>query len=549
MEFIYKNFKAAREHYVNTLSKLYSYSTSVFAKNRLSVLLGTDKGYTYASFKDKVDSLSRMLSQYGISAGDRVAILSQNHPNWTASFFAITSFGRIVVPILPDSSENEVTNILQHSESKAIFVSKKLIGKISPEVIESMTLVIDMESFEIVKKNDEAFTCDGKVSEPAPDDVAAIIYTSGTTGNAKGVVLSHRNLIASTISSYYCYPTNEKDVWLSILPMPHTYEMTIGMIYPIYVGATVYYMSKPPTPTLLLAAMKEVRPTIILTVPLIIEKVYKNSILPTIKKSRLLGWMEKNMNPVLCRIIGNRLKKSFGGKVGFFGIGGAKLNPDIEAFLKKAKFPYYIGYGLTECSPLLSYACHFNTEPGSIGVPVHGVELKLADINPATGEGEIVAKGPNIMLGYYKDPERTKAAFTEDGWFRTNDLASVDEKGRYFIRGLKNNMVLGPSGENIYPEEIEKVINDAEDVNESVVLVRNGQLVALVQFSENVIDWDQEGEDKFFEMLEEKKKSLLEYINSHVSKTWRVHSIEVMKEPFQKTATQKIRRFIYSDKN
>ncbi|MCF0164420.1 MAG: AMP-binding protein, partial [Bacteroidales bacterium] len=189
MEFIYKNFKAAREHYVNTLSKLYSYSTSVFAKNRLSVLLGTDKGYTYASFKDKVDSLSRMLSQYGISAGDRVAILSQNHPNWTASFFAITSFGRIVVPILPDSSENEVTNILQHSESKAIFVSKKLIGKISPEVIESMTLVIDMESFEIVKKNDEAFTCDGKVSEPAPDDVAAIIYTSGTTGNAKGVVL------------------------------------------------------------------------------------------------------------------------------------------------------------------------------------------------------------------------------------------------------------------------------------------------------------------------------------------------------------------------
>ncbi|MCF0175385.1 MAG: AMP-binding protein [Bacteroidales bacterium] len=545
--FIKKNFNSARENYVSTLSRLYEYSTTVYSKNKLSCFIGTETGYTYASFKKTADSLSKKLAQYGISAGDRVAILSQNMPNWTAAFFSITAFGRIAVPILPDSSENEVTNILAHSESKAIFVSKKLLPKLCRERMDAMTLVIDIENFELIKSNDDAFTCDGKVIEPAPDDIAAIIYTSGTTGNAKGVILSHRNLVASTISSYHCYKTKEKDSWLSILPMPHTYEMTIGMIYPMYVGACVYYMSKPPTPTHLLSAMKEVRPTVILTVPLIIEKVFKSSVLPTIKASRVLSWMDTHMHTILCRIIGHKLRKSFGGRLGFFGVGGAKLNPDVEAFLKTARFPYYIGYGLTECAPLLAYACFFNTEPGAIGIPVRGVELKLHDINPETGEGEIVAKGDNIMLGYYKDPSRTRAAFTEDGWFRTNDLACVDKKGRYFIKGRLNNMVLGPSGENIYPEEIEKVINDVEGVNESIVMERGGHLVALVQFDEKVIDWDQAGEDKFFDNLEEKKKTLLDYINKHVNKTSKVSSVEVVKDPFEKTATQKIRRFKYKD--
>ena len=547
MNYLYKKIMPIRENYVNTLGKLYEYATTFFPKNCLSKMVDADGGYTYEEFKKKCESVSKRLTQFGIGAGDKVAILSQNMPNWTVAFFSTVAFGRISIPILPDCSENEITNILNHSESKVIFVSKRLLHNVSKECLDKMTLVIDIETFEEIKKDDSKFTCDGKVSQPMPDDIATINYTSGTTGNAKGVVLSHRNLISCVHSCYYATKRGQKDRWLSILPMPHTFEMTIGMLYPMYVGASVYYMSKPPVPTLLLKAMQEVRPTTILAVPLIIEKIYKNSIVPTINKSPLLSWMKKNMYGLMCKLIGMKLKKTFGGKVSFFGIGGAKLDPDIEAFLLKADFPYAIGYGLTETSPLLSFSVRKARTPGSIGIPVRNVELKLHNINPETGEGEIVAKGPNVMLGYYKDPERTRNAFTEDGWFRTNDLACIDAKGKYYIKGRLNNMILGASGENIYPEEIEKVINDIEEVNESIVMQRKGKLIALVTFNENVIDWNQEGEEEFVKKLESYKQRILKIVNKNVNKSSKVSSVEVMKEPFEKTATKKIRRFIYKD--
>jgi long-chain acyl-CoA synthetase len=283
-------------------------------------------------------------------------------------------------------------------------------------------------------------------------------------------------------------------------------------------------------------------------VPLIIEKVYKGSVLPTIKKSRTLSWMNEHMHGLMCRIIGMKLKATFGGHVSFYGIGGAKLDPEVEKFLLDAKFPYAIGYGLTETSPLLGYAMHGWRTVGAFGYPVYNVQLKLHDVNPETGEGEIVAKGPNVMLGYYKDPKRTKSVFTEDGWFRTSDIAVMDDKGSFFIKGRNNNMILGPSGENIYPEEIENVINNVEGVSESIVVERGGRLVALVQPAENFIQWDKESEDKIYEKLDKWKTTLLKTVNRNVSKTSQVSSVEVMKEPFEKTATQKIRRFKYKDK-
>lgn len=547
MNYLYRNIKYIRESYIDTLGKLYEYATTYFPNNQYTKMIDNEGGYTYAQFKNECDNLSKKLTQYGIGAGDKVAILSQNMPNWSVAFFAAVPFGRISIPILPDSSENEVTNIITHSESKVLIVSKRMLPKVSQEIIDKLTLVIDIETFETIKKDDSKFTCDGKVSQPMPDDIAAIIYTSGTTGSAKGVVLSHRNFMAATISASYAQPRNEKDRWLSILPMPHTYELTLGVLYPMYVGACVYYMSKPPVPSLLLKAMKEVKPTTILSVPLIIEKIYKNSIVPTIKGSRTLSWMNKNMNWLMCKIIGMKLKSTFGGKVSFFGVGGAKLDPDVEAFLLKAGFPYAIGYGLTETAPLLTQATKKIRTAGSIGIPVKNVTVKLHNVNPETGEGEIIAKGPNVMLGYYKDPERTKSVFTEDGWFRTNDLACMDDKGRFFIKGRLNNMILGPSGENIYPEEIEKVINDIDEINESIVMEREGKLVALVTFNDNVIDWDQQGEDEFYEKLEAYKESILKKVNKNVNKTSKVSSVEVMKDPFEKTATHKIRRFLYKD--
>ena len=537
-----------REKYVDTLAKLYDYATTVYSKNQYTQWYDTkDGGYTYNSLKAKSDSLSKKLTQYGIGAGDKVAILSQSMPNWSAAFFSIVPFGRIAIPILPDSSENEVTNILEHSESKVIFVSQKLAGKLSQECRDKMTLVIDIDTFEVLHADDEQFTCDGKTSVPTPDDIATIIYTSGTTGSAKGVVLSHRNLASNVITCYHSCKRTEKDRWLSVLPMAHTLEMTLSMLYPMYCGATVYYLPKPPVASLLMKALKMVKPTTMLTVPLIIEKVYKGSVLPTIQKSRTLTWMNKNMNGLMCRIIGMKLKATFGGHMSFYGIGGAKLDPEVEKFLLKAKFPYAIGYGLTETSPLLGYSMHGWRAVGSFGYPVYNVQLKLHDVNPETGEGEIVAKGPNVMLGYYKDPKRTKSVFTEDGWFRTSDIAVKDEKGRFFIKGRNSNMILGPSGENIYPEEIENVINNVEGVGESIVVERDGRLVALVQPNENFISWDNESEDKIYEKLDSWKAKILKVTNKNVSKASQVSSVEVMKEPFEKTATQKIRRFKYKN--
>jgi long-chain acyl-CoA synthetase len=464
------------------------------------------------------------------------------------AFFSATAFGRVAVPILPDSSEHELTNILQHSESKVIFISKRMLPKLSEECKEQLTLIIDIETFEFLKKNKEDFKCNGWVKDPQPDDLACIIYTSGTTGKAKGVMLSHRNLSSNLAAAFKAKPAFKNDRFLSILPAAHAYEMSVSTLYSFYVGATCYTLQKPPTPTILLAAMKKVRPTIVCSVPLIIEKVVKNSVLPTIQKSRILSWADQHIPRVLRWFIGRRMVRTFGGKLAFFGIGGAKLDPMVEQFLIECKFPYAVGYGLTETAPLV---CNVMVDKkkhlGSIGVATYKVDIRLDNVNPANGEGEIVVRGDNVMLGYYKDPERTLQVLDDEGWFHTNDVATVDEQGNYYIKGRLNNTILGPSGENIYPEEIEQVINNIEGVEESLVMERDGKLVALVKFTDNALDWNQATEDKFFEELEARKKAILDWVNKTVGKNSKIGEVDAMKEPFEKTATQKIRRFKYKD--
>lgn len=541
-------FRASRENYITTLAKLFEYATDNFAKRPLSRFVGGGQEYTYESFKHKCLELSQRFNRWGISAGDKVAILSNNMPNWTVAMFSCVPFGRVTVPILPDSSESEVTNILNHSECKAIFISKRLLKKLSSECRAKLRLVIDIETFQLIKKDDSAFTCEGRSAEPQADDLASIIYTSGTSGNAKGVMLSHRNFCQNIIAAAHAQPAGKKDRWLSILPMSHTYEMAFSVLYPLYAGGCVYYIQKPPTPSILMNAMKQVRPTIMCSVPLIIEKVYRNTVVPTIQRSRTLSWMEKHAPWLLYRLIGKKLYRSFGGKLKFFGIGGSKLNPAVEEFLLKARFPYAVGYGLTETAPLITNACVGKTVVGSIGVPAYNVEVKLDNVNPETGEGEIVAKGDNVMLGYYRDPERTRSVLNDDGWFRTHDLACMDSKGRYYIKGRLGNMIVGSSGENIYPEEIEEVINTIRGVNESLVFQKDGKLVALVKFDDDIVDWEQlEREEKFFENLEARKKAVLDFVNKHVSKQSNISEVDAMKENFEKTATNKIRRYKYKD--
>ena len=537
-----------RENTCTTLHKVFDYATTNYAKRIAYQYVDGGQKYTYSEFKAKVEHLSQRMSRYGIKHGDRVAILSQNMPNWVVAFFAATAYGRIAVPMLPDSSENEVSNILSHSESKVLFISQRLMDKLSEACKEKLTLVIDIETFEFLKKDKNDFRCNGWVKDPLPDDLATIIYTSGTTGKAKGVMLSHRNICANLAASFKAQPAFKKDRFLSILPAAHAYEMNVSTLYSFYVGATCYTLQKPAAPAILIPAMKKVKPTIICSVPLIIEKVVKNSVLPTIQKSRVLSWADRKIPKILHWFIGRRMVSTFGGKLSFFGVGGAKLDPAVEQFLIECHFPYAVGYGLTETAPLV---CNFMVNKrkrlGSIGVAAYNVDVRLDNVNPANGEGEIVCRGNNVMLGYYKDPERTIQVLDDEGWFHTNDIATVDKDGYYYIKGRLNNTILGPSGENIYPEEIEQVINNIEGVEESLVMERDGKLVALVKFQDNAIDWDQAYEDKFFEELEARKKSVLEWVNKTVGKNSKIGEVDAMKEPFEKTATQKIRRFKYKD--
>ena len=470
--------------YFSTLTDLYNYASSRYARRTASEYADGTMRYSYSQFKDCCDNISRILSNFGIGATDKVAILSENKPNWSVAFFAITAFGRIAVPMLPDLSHDEVENILAHSEAKAIFISKKQLAKLSKETVERLNLVIDIDDFTFVKATGESYTCDGKVSVPTPLDIAAILYTSGTTGNAKGVMLSHRNFCVNVMSSWYSFRISKKDVFLSILPMAHTYELSIGMLYPFAMGARVAYLQKVPTPSILLATLKQIRPTAMLSVPLIIEKIYKSSVIPAINGSKFLQFLQKHVSWLLYSLIGIKLRKTFGGRLKFFGIGGAKLDPTV--------------------------------------------------------------KGPNVMLGYYKDYERTVSVLSHDGWFRTGDLACCDGKGRYFVRGRLGSLIVGASGENIYPEEIENVINSMDGISESLVIERDGQLIALVQFNDNLIDWNLEGKDKFIEDIEARKKAVLEFVNARVSKFMKIRSVEVQKEPFTKTATHKIKRFLYT---
>ncbi|MCG8377471.1 MAG: AMP-binding protein, partial [Chlorobiales bacterium] len=475
-----------------TLSALLQRSTTAYAERPAMAFAG-ESPMSYNDFNLKVNSLSRFLTEIGINKGDKVAILSTNMPHWGISYFAIGTIGAVVVPILPDFHETEIENIIKHAETKAVVVSEALmakIGNVEPEIVKH---IISIENFELIRGERAKFEdglFDLHTDTPGEDDLLAIIYTSGTTGNSKGVMLSHKNIVYNAIQGANVQEVGTNDRFLSILPLSHTYENTLGLILPLMQGSCIYYLTKPPTPAVLLPALKIVKPTMMLSVPLILEKIYRNKIAKTFTKNIIIKGIYKlpAVRKKLNRIAGKKLLETFGGELKFFGIGGAKLDRTVEKFLIEARFPYAIGYGLTETSPLLAGVNAENTRLQSTGPSVLDVELKINDPDPKTGEGEVWAKGPNIMQGYYKDEEQTQKAFTEDGWFKTGDLASFDKDGFLYIKGRLKNMIVGNSGENIYPEEIESVINNFSHVVESLVVQQKGKLVAMVHFNHEEIE-------------------------------------------------------------
>ena len=512
----------------------------------------------YEEVNRKIQSVIAFLEMNGIEPGDKIAIFSSNMPNWGIAFFAITFMGAVAVPILPDFSALEVDNVITHSGARAAFVSSSLISKYQEIVSDNLFLGILMDDFSLISKAPDlspfiSGLTPVKKYNIKESDLASIIYTSGTTGRSKGVMLTHKNIAFTALKGREIQYLDETDRFLSVLPLSHTYENTLGLILPMLCGSCVYYLKKPPTPAVLLPALEKIRPTIMLTVPLIIEKIYFNKILPAFRDKFILKLLYKIplMRKLLNAAAGKKLLKTFGGELKFYGIGGAKLNKTVERFLLEAKFPYAIGYGLTETSPLLAGANPKKSVFESTGPAMEGVELMINNLDKITGEGEIWAKGPNVMQGYYKEPEMTRDVITPDGWFKTGDLGTFDNNNNLYIKGRLKNMIVGASGENIYPEEIESVINNFRFVVESLVIQQKGKLVALVhinmeEFEKKYQHLKQDVTKQFEEKIDEVLNELQEYVNSQVNKFSQINKVFFQPVPFQKTATQKIKRFLYT---
>lgn len=551
-----------------TLPELLKNSCSQF-KNNLSLNFVQSGNRTYQDLYHEVLAISNHLLDLGIQKGDKVAILSANMPNWGITQFAIAQIGAISVPILPGFSGMEIQNILEHAEAKIIFVSKLLYKLVAPIKTDFLKHKILMNNFAHIPEGYEVEAIEKLVSDIPlhnlkpisginieEEDTASIIYTSGTTGFSKGVELTHKNLVWNARQCKTIQHVGETDRFLSILPLAHTYENTLGLLLPLMFGAQIFYLDRVPTPKLLVPAMQKIRPTVILSVPLVIEKIYKTQIIPRFNSSALMRTLYQfaPTRKFFNRLAGRKLMKTFGGELLFFGIGGSKLDPIVERFLHEAKFPYAIGYGLTETAPMSAGSNPSATFLQGVGPVMEGVSMKINEPD-RKGEGEIWIKGPHVMKGYYKKPELTKEVMTEDGWFKTGDLGYLDKKGRLSIRGRIKTMILGASGENIYPEEIESIINNFRFVNESLVVESKGKLVAMVHFNMEELEKQyqklktQAGNYKAHlnEIIEEQKKELFEYVNSRVNNFSKLQLVMIQSEPFEKTPTQKIKRFLYNN--
>lgn len=544
---------------VDTLYELARNSVEKFA-SRVAFSMFEGEQVTYEEVGRRMAHVQEILTGAGLGPGDKVALLSSNMPNWGVCYFAVTTAGMVAVPILPDFSGEELDMIIAHSEAKALLVSDRLFNKLSKHTIDSLNVVVRTKNLKVTSQRVQA---EGATAVPRPEDVAVIIYTSGTTSKPKGVMLTHKALCAQVDISAAIFPVQTEDVFLSVLPLSHTYECSIGLIYPFSMGSRVVYLDRPPTASALMPALKRIRPTVMLIVPLIIEKIYRHQVLAKFNSNGFwrtlyrIGFMRRYLH----RVAGRKLMEVFGSRLRFLGIGGAKLDGGTEKFMLEARIPYAIGYGLTETAPLLAGAAPSQVRLGSTGPQAPGVQLRLENINPETRQGEIVALSPSVMVGYYKNPEATKEVFTADGWFRTGDLGEFDRDGWLYIKGRLKNMIVGPSGENIYPEEIESVLNSHVCVADSIVTEQEGRLVALVHFNTEELEakfdewreaWEIQKEawetrkSEWEIKMEQMKKEILDYVNAKVNRFSRISEVVEEKEDFVKTPTQKIKRFLYN---
>ena len=509
---------------------------------------------TYADLAETIEKFRLFCEEAGIPKGSKIAICARNSAHWAMAFWSINVNERVAVPLLAEFHPDSVCTLVTHSESVLLFADGDIWDKLSIDAMPELKAAVNVKDFQLLWSRDDAVAkaWNGRdeafakaypngmtpedVSYPRDNfkDLAIINYTSGTTGNPKGVMLTYEAISDTDEFSNSRFPNHDGDTIVSMLPLAHMYGLAIEFIHPNVDGVPVYFLGKTPSPTTLLKAMKEVKPYMVVTVPLVMEKVYASSIKPALAKLKVLLAIP-GINRLIYRAVRKKIIEAFGGKVLCFIMGGAALNPEVERCFSKMHLPYVVGYGMTEACPLLAYEWWTDFAPGSCGKPVH--EIRIDSEDPVHVPGEIQSRGPNITIGYYKNPEANEAAFTRDGWLRTGDLGTMDEKGNVFIRGRIKSMILTSSGQNIYPEEIEAVLANCPYVVESVVVDRGGKIVALV-YAE--IPEEVEAENRF---------DIPENIRRQANKSLPVYSqitkVELMDAPFEKTPKMSIKRYLY----
>ncbi|MEZ5106554.1 MAG: AMP-binding protein [Draconibacterium sp.] len=542
----------------NSLAKLY---TKTFHKNWENIAFTDYEGndFKYSDVAKIIKSLHLFYQISGIQRGDKIAVLGRNSAHWGAVFLSAISAGLVIVPILPDFNENDTNHIINHSESKIIIGAKSLLSKVDIEKSPNVKSVIVLEDFSLFKAKEEnteykladsfQYYKDNKLSkngfafeEWEKEDVCVISYTSGTSGFTKGVMIPERSLVSNIIFAQDHMPLKQGDQIVSFLPMAHVYGLLFEFLFPLTLGCHITFLSKMPTPAVITKVFGEVKPHLILSVPLIIEKIYKNRLLPTLEKPVVKILLAiPGISNILLKKIKAKLLETFGGRFFEIVIGGAPLSSDVEKFFKRLKFPITIGYGMTECGPLISYDAWNKTVPTSAGKLVDRMEVRIDSEDPFNIVGEIQVKGDNVMLGYYKNEKATKESFTDDGWLKTGDLGIIDKNNYIFIKGRSKNMILGPSGQNIYPEEIEAKLANQPFIAECVVTERSGKLVALIFPDFDALKQENKEESLIPEIMEENRKK----VNTELPKYEQISKVEIVTEEFEKTPKRNIKRFKY----
>lgn len=525
--------------------------------------LDGDTAYTYGKLANEIARLHVTFRELGIKEGDKIALCGRNCANWGLIFLAIETYKAVAVSILPDFTAEGVHALVNHSEAKLLYAGPNVLKKIDAKEMPGLSALVFMDDFSLkhaaneeVEKTyasiDDAFAkewpngvsaADVKYPTDNHDELALLNYTSGSTGNPKGVMLTHKNLSGNIDFACKKIPHRPGDKVMSMLPIAHMFGLMFEFLYQVCDGAEVYFLTKAPTPTTLMKAFAQVHPFMILTVPLVIEKIIKGKVLPVINKPLMkVLWKTPCIKNLLHKKVSNTLLQAFGGSLRHLIIGGAALNEEVETCMKDMHFMYCVGYGMTECAPLISYEDWDKYAYRSCGKVIPGMQIRIDSEDPTKKEGEVQVYGVNVMKGYYKNEQATKEAFTEDGWMRTGDLGILDKNGNLFLRGRSKNMLLGPSGQNIYPEEIEDKLNSLPLVLESVVVQRDQKLVALVYPDTSAAGQKILAGRNVFEFMEENRKAL----NTQLPQYSQVTAIEVVEKEFEKTPKRSIKRFLYS---